>query len=268
MRPATLAHLSDLHIGKPGSERAAHALVKVLRERDVDHLVVTGDITHSGRHEELASFERLFSPFEGRMSLTPGNHDRLNDAPALHLTGGKRVRVERANGLHLVLVDSSGPHNRSPLTCHGLLTHEDLLDVVDAVNDADSDTLVAIALHHHIRPLPADSVAEGVMSSLGISNGDELMLGEELIARVTGRADLILHGHRHQASELLVFDDPTRPLALYNAGSSTQCLKARVFTHMAGLHVRAPHWMQAPLSRPRTPEPLRDIVRSLSAMFL
>src|SRR5262249_20026162 len=116
MRIRTLAHLSDLHLGIPAFDRAAEDICRALLARDVEHVVVTGDITHRGRRNELEHFRRTFAPlFESnRMTLVPGNHDRWNDdVSADIMPGNERVDVIIGEGLYLVRADSSGPHNHN-----------------------------------------------------------------------------------------------------------------------------------------------------------
>ena len=77
-----LAHVSDLHIGRSvESDARAVRLCQALIEARVDHVVVTGDVTHKGRRRELARFEETFAPLReaGRLTVIPGNHDRLGD---------------------------------------------------------------------------------------------------------------------------------------------------------------------------------------------
>jgi 3',5'-cyclic AMP phosphodiesterase CpdA len=98
-----LGHLSDLHVTRPSppargevaakralgwlswaaarrrEHRAAvlEALIEDLRRTGVDHVAVTGDLTHLGLRAEIAQavawLERLGGP--ERVSLVPGNHD-------------------------------------------------------------------------------------------------------------------------------------------------------------------------------------------------
>ena len=130
----TLAHLSDLHLGRSGADtiglgRAVTALVKA----DVDHVVVTGDITDGGQFDQLATFRRLTAPIADRMTVVPGNHDRIGENAGRLLMRG-RVATETHHGLFLVRVDSTAPHNRRPVDAHGLITADDLADI-DAALD-------------------------------------------------------------------------------------------------------------------------------------
>src|SRR5689334_9211001 len=114
----TLAHLSDLHFGASQTiPERAREIVRALLLADVDHVVVTGDVTDGGRAHELASFHQVFAPLleRGRLTVVPGNHDRLGDDAADAFMGGKRVDTVRLPGAFLVRVDSTGPHNRTSL---------------------------------------------------------------------------------------------------------------------------------------------------------
>ena len=54
MRIQTLAHVSDLHLGAGvHSAEMARAIADTLIATKVDHVVVTGDLTHRGRNSEL-----------------------------------------------------------------------------------------------------------------------------------------------------------------------------------------------------------------------
>src|SRR3954467_15360856 len=107
----TLAHLSDLHIGESEErDEAARALCDTLLSSAVDHVVVTGDLTHEGSYREMLRFEQLFAPVlsSGRMTLVPGPSDRLGDDAGAYLMRAKRVAVTRKPDLYLVRVDATG----------------------------------------------------------------------------------------------------------------------------------------------------------------
>src|SRR5512142_1489490 len=94
----TLAHVSDLHLGRDAATDRAAARV--------DDVLLTGDVTNRGRAAEHARFEALFAPVRERLVVVPGNHDRLGDDVARRMMRA-RVEVERRPGLHLVRVDST-----------------------------------------------------------------------------------------------------------------------------------------------------------------
>ena len=248
----TLAHISDLHLGKsPDTEQSAFAIRDALLASEVDHVVVTGDLTHRGRVSELAAFWRTFAPLAAldRMTVIPGNHDRLGDDLAETIQAGPRVAITEAPGLHLVRFDSTGPHNRAWLAGHGAMDDEDVTAIGRAVEAAAPLALVVVLLHHHVLPLPADHAAERLVSWLGWPYAEELEKGRALLRALRGRCDLVLHGHRHTPRSVTLFEDDPRPLSIFNAGSTTELQRVCVFKHDAGALLGAPSW----ISTGRTP---------------
>jgi 3',5'-cyclic AMP phosphodiesterase CpdA len=218
------AHISDLHVGRDAeTNQAAERICAALVARRVGQTILTGDVTHRGRKEELAEFERIFAPLlaEDRLVLVPGNHDRMGDDCASTIMRRSRVDVVIRPGLYLVRLDSTAPHNRSPIASHGLVTPSDIEEVGAALAEAPRDALAVVMLHHHVLPLPEDRFAEKLSNMLGWPYAAELRSGRKLVERILGRCDLILHGHRHKANELRVALDRSRPLQILNAGSST-----------------------------------------------
>lgn len=267
----TLAHVSDLHLGKnPETERRATAICDALLAADVDHVVVTGDVTHKGRVGELALFWRIFAPLLARNRLTviPGNHDRLGDDVADAIQCGPRVAIGSAPGLHLVRFDSTGPHNRAWLAGHGAMSPEDVAAIADAVAAAPPGALVAVLLHHHLLPLPADHAAERLCSWLGWPYADELERGQPLLEALRGKCDLVLHGHRHTPGTATLFGGDARPLSIFNAGCSTELGRLRVFWHDAGQLLSGPAWLSAWTEAPaQTPSRRPRRRRELPASF-
>jgi 3',5'-cyclic AMP phosphodiesterase CpdA len=249
----TLAHLSDLHLGRSQATlEAAIGLRDALDEGAVDHVVVTGDVTHRGRRGELDLFFDLFGRLieAGRLSVVPGNHDRLGDDCGQRLMRGDRVEVARADGLYLVRVDSTGPHNRFLLAGHGDLCTRVLQLIDRALDGAQPGELVVLAMHHHLLPAPEEMLSEVVANWLGLPSARELELGRALLERVRGRCDLVLHGHRHVPRSHSFFTDGPRPLGLYNAGSTTEIGRMRLFTHARGRLDGPPEWMFALPAQP------------------
>lgn len=253
MKTKTLAHVSDLHLGhSPARERAAAMVVERLLEQSVDHVVVTGDLTHSGSLRELAQFERVFAPLsrQGRLTVVPGNHDRGTDDVAEHISLGRRVWVERRAGLHLTCIDSTAPHNRTSFRSHGELCARTLDAVTAALDAAPTDALRVVLLHHHLLPLPVEGIGEWFAEAFGWPHAAELPLGRALLARLLGRCDLVLHGHRHVPRQLRAQAGKGGGLPIFNAGSTTQLLACRIFDLAA--HER-PQWLQVAPAPKRSP---------------
>jgi len=232
-----LAHISDLHIGRDdATDEAARHLVDVLLAAQVDDVVLSGDVTHRGRRGELARFERTFAPLleRGRLAVVPGNHDRMGDDVARAFMRGGRVAIASRPGLHLVLLDSTAPHNRSLIDGHGEVTRQDVADVREALAGTPRGTLPVLMLHHHVLPLPVEDLAEKLATFLRMPSAEELPLGEDLLGRILGRCRLVLHGHRHLPVEFRVATHGTPPMRILNAGSTTQLGRARVLAHVDG----------------------------------
>jgi 3',5'-cyclic AMP phosphodiesterase CpdA len=242
----TLAHLSDLHLGRsPAHDVEVARAVDAILDGGVDHGVVSGDVTERGRAPEYARFESLFAPLAaaGRLSVVPGNHDRLGDDLGARLRKGARVQAQARRGVYVVRVDSTGEHNRFLLAGHGNLCDVILADVERAVAAAPPQHLVVVTLHHHPLPLPEETFPELLASRIGLPYASELRLGATLLTRLRGRCDLVLHGHRHVPLARTLFTGDARPLGLYNAGSTSSLGRFRVFAHAGGKLCGAPGWM-------------------------
>jgi 3',5'-cyclic AMP phosphodiesterase CpdA len=241
-----MAHISDLHLGSSHrTERAARALCRTLLEADVDQVLVTGDVTHRGRKSELDQFKDLFEPLirRGCVMLVPGNHDRMTDDVSCDLMGGPRVQSSAHDGMFLVRLDSSAPHNRSLHRGHGEVSTQEVEMVESALSAAPHRLLRVVMLHHHALPLPVEDLFERVTCWLGLPWCAELKEGSSFVERLRGRCDLILHGHRHVPSSHHVPGD--QPLRIFNAGSSTGTRRIRIFRHSEGALVGEPEWLSA-----------------------
>lgn len=248
-----LAHLSDLHLGeRPEHEASARRLVDSLLRERVDHVVVTGDITHGGRITEYERWLELFARLLARQRITvvPGNHDVAGDGVAQLLSDELRVSVDGREGLFMICVDSTAPHNRRTFRSHGALCSQMLGAVDEALRLAPEGWTRVVLLHHHLLPMPVEGVGEWFAEKFGWPHAAELPLGAELLQRLQGRVDLVLHGHKHVPAERVL--EGVRPLRIANAGSSTRLGAYRVFEHEAGI-VRPGHWVRA---GPATPPPL------------
>lgn len=243
----TLAHLSDLHLGRSrADERAARRLVDTLLNDGIDQVVVTGDVTARGRIDEWETFCEIFAPLRrtGRLTLVPGNHDRGTDDAAALMMKGERVRVRQRPGLYLVRVDSTAPHNRAPFRSHGEVCATTLASVEAALARAPPGALVGLVLHHHLTPLPVEGIGEWFAHAFGWPHASELKLGRQLLALALGRCDLVLHGHRHVPRHFEAQAINGRRLAVYNAGSSTELQGCRVFRHCDGQLLDGPRWVR------------------------
>lgn len=241
-----IAHISDLHIGRDAAtDRAAARLALALEECGAEAVLVSGDVTHGGLLRELGRFEALFRQLldGGRMTVVPGNHDRLGEDAATAMMARERVTTWSRPGLHVVRIDSTAPHNRRLLRSNGQLTHQDLAAVDVALDLAPPGTTVAAVLHHHLLPLPEDKLAERLATLVGLPFAAELSAGARLLELLRGRCDLVLHGHRHRASEVVLDGAGPRPLRVLNAGSSTALQRVRTLRCRPGVDGWAQRWI-------------------------
>ena len=248
------AHISDLHVGKDAAtDRAAIALRDELLQQP-GTLLLTGDVTHRGRRTELRRFYEIFEPILDRTIAVPGNHDRLGDDLRDAFMPGGRVQVVQRGHLYLVRLDSTGPHNRRWIDGHGLVAERDLDDVEAAFRCAPPDVEAVLLLHHHPVPLPDEHPMEKLVTMLGWECARELRAGLQLLWRIRGLCDAVLHGHRHLPAESSPWPEDQRPLRIFNAGSSTELGRFRAFRS-----ARAPAcWISsAPAARAATLEPVR-----------
>lgn len=248
-----LAHLSDLHVGRsPEDDAQAEQLARALLELGIDHVLVTGDVTHKGRLRQWEQFEDTFEELiaSGRVTVVPGNHDRLGDDLGDTIMPGARVQSELAGGLHIIRVNSTGDHNRSWIAGHGMLLREDIEDIDRALDATPRDHLAVIALHHHVVPLPEEHAAERLSFFLGWPFTAELQRGRQLLERLRGRCGLVLHGHRHVPRGVLL-QQGTHTIRIFNAGSSTLLGGVRIFEHAGGVLVGSPWWLEASASAGR-----------------
>ena len=122
-RPFLLAQLSDLHVrtdsalssGVVDTAGMLRACVRDLCELEQrpDAVIVTGDLTDSGRPEEYAVLRELLAPLEMPVSLLPGNHDErtalreaFGDHAYLHACGEFIQYAIDAHPLRVVAIDT------------------------------------------------------------------------------------------------------------------------------------------------------------------
>jgi len=72
--PVRLLHMSDIHFGGEDAPALA-AATAFARDARFDLLVVTGDLTQFGHHDEFAAARRWLAQMPGPQLATPGNHD-------------------------------------------------------------------------------------------------------------------------------------------------------------------------------------------------
>lgn len=118
MASFTIVHLSDLHFSEGAFVEGAYhkhsiehlrSLEQILRQRQFDKVILTGDITNDGNPESLLRARTwLLESFEvdadtrtglqipiGKLGVVPGNHDAFNDTDVRHLP----IEIQRQKSL-------------------------------------------------------------------------------------------------------------------------------------------------------------------------
>jgi 3',5'-cyclic-AMP phosphodiesterase len=193
---ATLAHISDLHLGQDyqgdGGARSLQRAQRVIDylnalPGDLDGVLVTGDIADHGTPEEYRTTRELLATLRFPVLTCPGNHDDrvayqtyLVEEPD---EGGEAVNhVHRLAGLTIAMCDSTIPRQDEGLLDDATLTWLDKVLV-------DAEDPVLVCFHHPPVPLHHPYV-----DTIGLRNGDRLaeVLRDNVLA--------VLCGHAHTAA--------------------------------------------------------------------
>ncbi|HOJ19703.1 MAG TPA: metallophosphoesterase [Ignavibacteriaceae bacterium] len=75
-----IAHISDIHCDSTkGSYKKIENVLKSIKNKKVDHVVITGDLSSKGLEAEFAMVNELFNKYgldsSDKLTVIPGNHD-------------------------------------------------------------------------------------------------------------------------------------------------------------------------------------------------
>lgn len=269
-----IAHLSDLHVlgddevpfhrylnkritGYVNLKYRRHAvhkrtvvqqLARELRARQVDHVVITGDVSNLALEGEFASVKRLLSEDLGlspkQVSLIPGNHDLYTRGSA------KQKRFASYFGEHLesdvpgVAVDHpSGPFPyvqlrgeaaiiglstalpRPPLFASGEVGKKQLEALSRLLAHPEVTSRIPIVLLHHPPHNPTKPVSV-LMKGLYDAPALREVLGET-------KRPLVLHGHLHERMHHRL---PTAKGSIESVGATSSSLLDENPARMAGFN--------------------------------
>lgn len=253
-----IAHISDLHLLDLSSVRVrqflnkrvagglnlllrrahAHRLevvnqaLKRIEQEDVDHVVVTGDLTNLSLHTEFELANRVLEQIGGndRVSVVPGNHD--NYTHRAHREGRFEAHLGAYLTSDLQELSGDGPYPfvklfdsvaiiglssaiATPLLyATGYVGRRQIIGLYEALRHPRVQARFKIVLVHH--PIvrnwhrPTELIRRLVNAR------------SVLRATLKGRADLVLSGHNHQPNFTTVvnpFDGGV--LSLCEAGSAS-----------------------------------------------
>jgi 3',5'-cyclic AMP phosphodiesterase CpdA len=192
--------------------RLAKGLLEALEEVELDHLVVTGDLTLSGEPTEFERVKKLLEPWaeSGRLTVLPGNHDvwsydaaeKYRFLRALGPDGmGMRAAVQSfpcavplGDEAVLIALDSAR-WGEDPWQTPGKLGSQQLRAARELVREhARKEKAVLLAVHHHLVIPPERVPSDARVAKMPLADADQLV---RLVAELPIAA--ILHGHRHVA---------------------------------------------------------------------
>jgi 3',5'-cyclic AMP phosphodiesterase CpdA len=240
-----IGHISDLHIADRAryprngfsakdcdrhSAKLAKGLLDALREVQVDHLVVTGDLTLSSEPREFERAADMLSWWAaaGKLTVVPGNHDVWT---ADAVDSGRFLRAVGADGngmrrpvptyphvvplgeVVLVALDSAR-FGEAPRQTAGRIGADQLRSARELCRQHQmAGKATVLALHHHV-VLPPERVASDVhVARMPLADADQVI---RLVAELPVAA--VLHGHRHCAFRVDV-PGASHPTPILCAGS-------------------------------------------------
>ena len=193
--PVRLIHMSDLHFGYE-DVAALKAAARYAAETPFDLLVISGDVTQYGKHEEFQAAAVWLAGLPGPRLTTPGNHDtpwmglfeRLTAPFARYARaiGVPRGASHAAPGLAVQAINSARGWQIRLNWSKGEVSRRQAERVSRGFEAAPMDSVRIVVCHH-----PLLEVAGAPMTS-------RVRGGRHAARRlVRARVDLVLTGHLH-----------------------------------------------------------------------
>jgi len=186
-------HLSDLHFGS-GDDDAIVRGAPVLIERFEPELVIaSGDLSHRGRENQLASASRFLRGLDRPVLAIPGNHDIPYAFPARFTRAFRGFERQwetteptfSSPTIHVIGLNSVRPWRHQS----GAIRDGQLARAQERLRSAQDGAFRIAVLHHHLIGAPWRSRKKPVARRNHV-----------LVSLVRAGADLILAGHIHQAA--------------------------------------------------------------------
>ena len=277
----TLAHLSDPHLAHPVGirlsdiwnkrffgyikwhlrrksqhrEKIFSEMIADVRTYLPDHIVVTGDLTHTGLPAEFAKAKELVSALGSphRVTVIPGNHDayvsgaldcRLFDWGNYIVSDGQKVCEEtetKANVIfpslrvrdEVAFIGVSTAQPCSTFLAVGCIGIDQLQRLENILSEAGQRCLFRIILMHH-PPLS------------GLVSRRKRLTDAAALRKILQRcgAELILHGHVHHRSQSFIetLDGRIPVIGVPSASAAGENFARQARYHLYYLKRRADCW--------------------------
>ncbi len=210
------------------------ALRKTLAAAGVDHIAVTGDLTHLGHGADFDAAARILRQLAGpdRLTLIPGNHDAYIEEPwrdkvdrlkgylsSEPVSGEKTHTAPDSHALHsapilrrrqkIALIGVSSACPTPPFLATGTVGRRQLENLNNILHQTADEALFRLILIHH-PPVPGQIGRRKRLT-------DQAAFAD--IIRRSG-AELILHGHTHSFAEAAI-DGPWGKIPVLGVPSLT-----------------------------------------------
>ena len=192
-----IVQITDLHIvkdkeGKINNFNTFQAASEVVRhvakhQKNIDYLILTGDISDDGTPESYENLREILSPVEHKVLFIPGNHDSLENLNNFRnsISGDNKFIIEDSEWI--IFMFDTKKHN-SP---NGQLKTDEI-DSCIRIIDKNPQKNVIMFLHHH--PIMIGSAS---MDKMIIENA-YLLLD---IVKNNDRVKGVFWGHIHNVYE-------------------------------------------------------------------
>jgi len=192
---ARVLHVSDLHVGRRETPETLAALRDFAARIEPELLLVTGDLSHRGRREQL---EEASAQLGGLgvvpMLVVPGNHDIPYTFPSRFTRTyaewqrvfGTPDPVYSSESLHVVGASSVRPWRQQS----GALSGAKLARIETSLRGAPAGALRVVALHHHLAAPPWRAARKRPLKDR-----------DRVLEHLAGAgAELVAAGHVHQGA--------------------------------------------------------------------
>ncbi len=238
--------LKRKHVHRPAYVRA---IAQEIRRTNVDHVVITGDVTNLALESEFELAKRLLEDDLGLdprdVSIVPGNHDLYtrgamtkkrfssyfadylkSDLPelAVDVGGGRFPFVKLRGPAAIIGLSSAVP--RPPFVAAGKLGKKQIAALGDVLRHPEVKKRTPVVLLHH----PAHNPLSRVKTLLeGLHDAALLWTGVRDLTR-----GLVLHGHLHTRVQRAL---PTSLGRLHAVGATSASLHHEAAAKMAGFNL-------------------------------